>query len=427
MKILPNTQRLGKLTFDSNQVKKSKTNPNVLIAKASDGKDYGVVRKSDGSYDYAGSSRNATFGERLITGINQESTPGGKLFATASTLMAEPQRMMTRALTSNRYNTPSEIIHNTKLPQNFKNVAGFTADMVLDPMSYVGLGLGAKGISKVLNKSDEAFNKMLNRFDNLPELNNPQVSEVLSNFKTRINTPEGLNRLNNLGIKDKTLLDNLKVVEDNNKFGYFWRDKIGLNSKLPEFKRVTRHEIEHAVQENSEMFSGKPTTKIDNLLSNIELKNNPEKVNWNKIKDSDDFRDASKLNEYLSDNKRATNYFASGSDGKEKSAFLGEVQQYMMDKGIIPKTSYTQVTPEMVKNTFTNAITDEKTGGKYLRLFNIMKPTDTNNKLIAESLNKMLGIPAAAVVGSNILSEKKYGGKLNNNSQKQLLPLLNKF
>ena len=29
MKILPNTQRLGKLTFDSNQVKKSKTNPNV--------------------------------------------------------------------------------------------------------------------------------------------------------------------------------------------------------------------------------------------------------------------------------------------------------------------------------------------------------------------------------------------------------------
>ena len=31
MKILPNTQRLGKLTFNSNQVRKSKTNPNVLV------------------------------------------------------------------------------------------------------------------------------------------------------------------------------------------------------------------------------------------------------------------------------------------------------------------------------------------------------------------------------------------------------------
>jgi len=67
MKILPNTQRLGKLTFDSNQVRKSKTNPNVLVAKASDGKDYGVVRKSDGSYDFAGSSRNSSFGDRMAT------------------------------------------------------------------------------------------------------------------------------------------------------------------------------------------------------------------------------------------------------------------------------------------------------------------------------------------------------------------------
>ena len=65
MKILPNTQRLGKLTFDSNQVRKSKTNPNVLVAKASDGKDYGVVRKDDGSYDFAGSSRNLSLKDRL--------------------------------------------------------------------------------------------------------------------------------------------------------------------------------------------------------------------------------------------------------------------------------------------------------------------------------------------------------------------------
>jgi hypothetical protein len=90
MKILPNTQRLGKLTFDSNQVKKSKTNPNVLIAKASDGKDYGVVRKSDGSYDYAGSSRNATFGDRMAT-ASANPNIANRMLDTAGLLMSEPQ------------------------------------------------------------------------------------------------------------------------------------------------------------------------------------------------------------------------------------------------------------------------------------------------------------------------------------------------
>jgi hypothetical protein len=171
MKILPNIQRLGKLTFDSNQVKKSKTNPNVLIAKASDGKDYGVVRKSDGSYDYAGSSRNATLGERLNIA---SASPNifGRALGTSSTLMSEPQRMMTRVLSGNKYNTPSEVVANSKLPDGrLKNTLGFAADIVADPFNLVGAGVGTKALSslrKVANKIP------INQIVSLPKFSMPR-------------------------------------------------------------------------------------------------------------------------------------------------------------------------------------------------------------------------------------------------------------
>lgn len=175
MKILPNTQRLGKLTFDSNQVRKSSTNPNILIVKASDGKEYGVVRKSDGSYDFAGSTRNLSLKDRLIMGVNQESTPGGKLFSTASTLLSEPQRMMTRGLTGNRYNTPGEVVANSKLPDGrLKNTAGLAADMITDPVNLIGAGIGVKALSslrKVANKIP------VNQITSLPRFSMPRSLE----------------------------------------------------------------------------------------------------------------------------------------------------------------------------------------------------------------------------------------------------------
>lgn len=49
---LENTQRIGNITFNSDTARKSDSNPNVLIVKGSDGKDYGVTRNSDGSYKH---------------------------------------------------------------------------------------------------------------------------------------------------------------------------------------------------------------------------------------------------------------------------------------------------------------------------------------------------------------------------------------
>jgi hypothetical protein len=202
MKILPNTQRLGKLTFDSNQVRKSKTNPNVLIAKASDGKDYGVVRKSDGSYDFAGSSRNATFGDRMAT-ASANPNIGTRLLDTAGLLMSEPQRMMTRALTNNRYNNPEEVVADSKLPDGMlKNTLGFAAGMLADPFNAVGAGAGTKaaklammlpaipGLNKLF-KSSKAATNVLSSTRNLEDL------KEATNFakKYGYELPENLDRI----------------------------------------------------------------------------------------------------------------------------------------------------------------------------------------------------------------------------------------
>lgn len=215
MKILPNTQRLGKLTFDSNQVRKSSTNPNVLIVKASDGKDYGVVRKSDGSYDFAGSTRNLSLKDRLIMGVNQESTPGGKLYSTASTLLSEPQRMMTRALTGNKYNSPSEFIQDSKLPKNLKNTVGLASDMIADPSNLVGIGVGAKAAKlammlpaiPALAKSSKVISK---------------IGDVMQSFKSEANW----NKWNPETLKRPDLLEEYNTIEKTSKADGTWLKSI---------------------------------------------------------------------------------------------------------------------------------------------------------------------------------------------------------
>jgi hypothetical protein len=474
MKILPNTQRLGKLTFDSNQVRKSSTNPNVLIAKASDGKDYGVVRKSDGSYDFAGSDRNSSFGDRMAT-ASANPNIANRILDTAGLLMAEPQRMMTRKLTNNRYNNPEEVVADSKLPDGMlKNTLGFAAGMVIDPFNAIGAGAGAKFakmlpsltksskmISKISNnnyKTNSIFNKenkVYKWFDEemrrnkLPETTNKQSIEVLDNFKQRIKTPEGQKRLKELGITKDSFLQELKIIEDPNTFGYYAGDKnrIAIHPNHPFPEKVVRHEIEHGVQTarnvsqidkvnqdygnlkylfnrkkgiKAKMDALKPTTEIDEILSDLTLRKKvtPNKV-WNTSNDNNPV-DISQYKSLINEKQKATDYFLTGSDGREKSAFLAEVQQYMMDKGIIPKKSYTQVTPEMVEETMADGLFDEEGGGRYLRLFNIIKADPKNYELISKGLNKMLTVTPLVTAGAaaSTMSNKdknnkfKYGGKL---------------
>jgi hypothetical protein len=298
------------------------------------------------------------------------------------------------------------------------------------------------------------------RFDKLPKTENKKSLSVLEDFKTRIETPEGKRRLKELGISDREAkeLHDIKIVEDPNTFGYYSGEKnaIAMNPNHPLPGKVVRHEIEHGVQaantssrvrklsndlENFKYLfrpkkaaaakyeALKPTSEIDDMLSGLELRKEgtPGKT-WSNSADDKPI-DITEYKPKILDNQRATDYFLTGSSGKEKSAFLSEVQQYMMDKGSIPKTSYVEITPQMVKETFMNAIFDEAGGGKYLRIFNIMKPTQKNYELIAKSLNKMLTVAPYVVptaIGINSLKQNREGGYLNQ-KQSSTNSWLNKY
>jgi hypothetical protein len=282
------------------------------------------------------------------------------------------------------------------------------------------------------------------RFAKLPQTTNKQSIEVLDNFKQRIKTPDGQKRLKKLGITEDKLLQDLKIVEDPNTYGYYRGDKntIAMNPDHPLPKKVVRHEIEHGVQNAMQkqaikdegkliptikrLFTDpllkkplsekitKANTEIDDILSGLTLR---REGTPNMVWDNVDSKEVVNINEYkslISNKQNATDYFLTGSEGREKSAFLGEVQQYMMDTGKIPKDSYVEITPEMVKETMVDAVFDEAGGGKYLRLFNIIKADPKNYELISKGLNKMLSttplIGAGLGVGASQLQEKKYGG-----------------
>jgi hypothetical protein len=244
--------------------------------------------------------------------------------------------------------------------------------------------------------------------------------------------------MKDLGITREDLLQNLSIVEDPTDYGYYRpsKNKIAIHPDHIRPTNVVRHEIEHGVQKAFlqslidksnkwyNFFSApdrKLTTNIDDLLSGLELRNKPD---LNRVWDysNDPFPKPIDISDYkdkILNRQNATDYFATGSRGKEKSAFLAEVQQYMMDQGIIPKDDYVEVTPEMVKQVFADSMFDETGGGKYLRLFNIMRPTEGNYKLVSQGLNKMLTVSpmalGAGAIGSQINqpTQQKNGGWLN--------------
>ena len=286
------------------------------------------------------------------------------------------------------------------------------------------------------------------RRQELPESTNSNLTSVLDDFRQRMQTPEGQERLKALGITSDDYLKELKLIEDEYSYGYHMPNE-GKVAIHPEAggqlaRNAIRHEIEHAVQEsfrrsnidkvraaenkdfwgsmlkknrNSQarlaaMESG--PTEIDDILSGLELrkegtnpdwkeifKNSPqfkEKVNWHDIRPS-----------FKNDTQKATDYFLTGSEGQEKAPFLAEVQQYMLDKGYI-KHPYENITPDKVKEVFAEGRFDEESP---LRIFNIMKASDKNYDLISKALNKMLTVTpivGGAAAATYQAEKKKQGG-----------------
>jgi hypothetical protein len=471
MKILPNTQRLGKLTFDSNQVKKSKTNPNVLIAKASDGKDYGVVRKDDGSYDYASSSRNATFGDRMAT-ASANPNIANRMLETVGLLASEPQRMMTRKLTNNRYNNPEEIIHNSNfLPDGIvKNTLGFTAGMLIDPLSAVSVGAGlstkaGKYLPKLFKSS-----KVLPKIDNVKPVDNliqnttnvtskypldenlvkdaygfmrrrkfvkdlqkenligKEFNEVDASYAAR--STDKTNALTKLALdREATYYRGVKgtVPKDgiiyNDKGFEYDMSKPSFGNKISEFENmknanvdfnnplsIAKYQASHIPMDKYGYRSGMPS--LDNVDA-LYASKNPTRYGDYMIK-------MNSPRNYSEGNYQ--DWFNKYHDVKSRDFNKLVIKDGNYDKSFIPNTSY-DLPLRLDEGTVV--------GKKGQKMFDVddnypfmdYKNLDTNKAQEYEEYLKNL----SKDYNTGWRGKYKNGGKLNNNSQKQLLPLLNKF
>jgi hypothetical protein len=397
---------------------------------------------------------------------------GTRLLETVGLLTSEPQRMMTRALTNNRYNNPEEVVADSKLPDGMlKNTLGFAAGMLADPTNLVGAGIGIKSL-KYLPKINKYLPKISNisktkSFNNLPknvneltntgfkedpfyhlELFNQKKKSVLENLKT----PEGKKRLQgyinenphlqklNKSVDD--IIDDFKNTmfqADDSSNAYNWyRDgyenpssvSIGQNFTPYDAHHILEHEFAHLFQRGEEIKG------VDDVLSSITTKSDLElkkpdifnKLNpFNKTKDlgysvSGDIYETGTKNIFNERGlKNARDYWSYGAGrGQEKAAFSAEVRENLLQRGLL-KNRYDNIDSDMLKMHY--SLYNRTLGDKYnLRLYDIMKPTNDNFTQLSKALNKMPSVTGAGYLGYNALNNnesKKYGGKL--------LPLLNKF
>lgn len=272
--------------------------------------------------------------------------------------------------------------------------------------------IASKAIHRVGEFGESKYNNALNRFkkdiyrENAPNYSTKETNDVINSIKDRLKTKEGINRLKNLN-RENFNIDDIKLIKDNTDYGYstktfLGKNIIGLNENLPTdaIGKVLRHEIEHDLQNGTK-------TSIDNLLEKLELRRIPEQLPNNGYKTTIRNENVPGYDIYdkLSNKKKSTDYFYSGSEGLEKSPMLGELQQYLIDNKLISHPyAVNEITPQKIKEVFTDRMFKE--GDYPLRIFDIMKPTENNYKLISEGLNKMIStVPVGLGLGAYKLNE----------------------
>jgi hypothetical protein len=156
------------------------------------------------------------------------------------------------------------------------------------------------------------------------------------------------------------------------------------------------------------LYSGVPISKISQSLSDLDLI--PESAidllnkNANAKKLFRGLLDRGEMNV-----RKSRDYFSKVYEDNihaEQAPFLSEIQQYMMDRKIIPSTDYVNITPEMMKATWMASKVADPAHAT-LRLFNIMQPSDKNFGLLASNLNRMLGIAPLGVAAYQGLNNKQ--------------------
>jgi len=280
------------------------------------------------------------------------------------------------------------------------------------------------------------FKKVLNPYILLfaeefskPNTKNKQSLEVLHDVRKRVNSEEGKRRLKNLvGDNYEARLNELNsfdIKDDKKTIAHYF--KVNSNVHINPFlsnkvrKGVTRHEIEHVIQKGE-------LTDIDKDLENLDIRYNDTENPFGKdnhFKEdqneeyyrniSANYHNEPNLPDYL---KSTANYFKYGSQGKEKSAFLAEMQQWVLDNNLV-KHPYDVIDADKVKQFY---IEYQFNKNYPLGIFDIIKPNKKNFEIIAENYNKLLstlpllvgGMKSIDMMNKNSKKEemKKLGGKI---------------
>lgn len=276
----------------------------------------------------------------------------------------------------------------------------------------------------------------------LPGSKSKNGQELLNDFYNRIQSPEGVRRLEALGINDPRAFRDLVIKELDNELAYYMEgpfigEYIGLHKDMPErvAKKITRHELEHVVQKAYRRSTNKYgfskladdyLTDIDKELTKLTLRGTPspkeeirfEPVNWDPI----DFPD---IKDLFTNPQRNLDYFTYGSKGKEKAAFLAEVQQSMLEEGLI-KDVYDKITVKDVEKAYNKYMEDPSPDKYRLRYFELIDPTDKKNfKITADQLNKMLTVTGIGLgVGLSSQGEEQgyaFGGSVRRSKLKKFI------
>lgn len=293
---------------------------------------------------------------------------------------------------------------------------------------------GVKAASSFFGKTDiNQVKQAVNTF--VEKEGGDSARGVLNAFKARVQTPEGIRRASNLNYTkdDLARLQKIELKLDRSIPDHYQHstNTITANPRVDKsvLNPIVRHEIEHANQ-NIRGVKMQPSNKIDESLKNLELKKEKE-IDWSNLDEPtnafDDFYntaaiskvesrflkgDTDKYIDMLKKEDNAKKYFTKTKGANEKATMLAEVQQWALDNKLI-KDAYEEVTPERMKDIY-NKYSKESNEGQFLRIFNIMEPTDSNFKLLSSNFNKLLTIGAGvgvtgAAVGS---SQFKKGGSV---------------
>lgn len=319
------------------------------------------------------------------------------------------------------------------------NIGAFLTDAIADPINFIPASLlGRAARLRKISKPQKGADPVR------------QAKDVVSEFNVRLHSPEGRKRALDLGFKPENL-GAIDVVPNPNTFGHISGDaarvqqgilsgnitrRPGLHSMnvnpepTPLARNVARHEIEHAVQsavKNSygNRLAGTPMqdfaeaiikrqTPIDNVLADLPLKKTHDAIIPVNPRASTQRRMEHSMSK---DHASARSYFEKGDPrasytrAEEKSAFLAEAQQWMLDKGLLKHKTlkdgtvvYDEITPERVKKAYNAAKKDR--AGRSLRIFNIMDEKDSKSfEVIAKGINMMVQHPGATMaVGTGAAS-----------------------